>query len=80
MTDDLDECPHSMVLTPDTCAMCREQAAGPPPKPYETGRAFLAKYESDCPGCNLPILPRQIIRQWTDDLYRHAGGKTPCTP
>lgn len=77
----IEECIHSLVLTPDTCALCHKLQDGPPPRieRHKVGPEFRAKFESECPGCHLPISPGQVLQKWSDNRYRH-GGAYPCTP
>lgn len=61
-----DECPHSPALTPDTCSLCKQ--ADQPDRSRHLTNTFPARYDGQCPGCNLPISVGQIIvMAWTGE-------------
>lgn len=72
MTDD-DECIHGLGPV-SACTICngkdRARAA------EESWREFPAKYEGQCPACNLPIRVGDLIAWRPDDRPRH----TECRP
>lgn len=68
-------CPHGMPK-PSTCLTCMEDGpVAPPtakvrPTPVAT---FTARFDGQCPGCNLPITPGQVIHCLSDMAYVHQG-------
>jgi len=64
-----DDCEHGSL--PTTCPVC----LGPAPKPPAPERlfSFSARYDGQCPECNLPITPGQMASRWSDEFVRHMG-------
>lgn len=67
----MDDCPHGS--DPLTCRVCRP---APPTAPVTLEYEFKAKFDGQCPGCNLPIVTGQGVGKWSDGRTRHAM----CTP
>jgi histone acetyltransferase (RNA polymerase elongator complex component) len=71
MTED-EECKHGLM--PNTCASCKH---GPEiNEPERIDFSFNAKFDSQCPECDLPITEGQRISKTTKDRYLHTG----CQP
>lgn len=69
-------CTHGMP-TPSACVDCMDEGnIAPPPRPPalapETGRSFTARFDGQCPGCNLPTRPGDWIVKMNDGTYQHA--------
>ena len=69
-------CTHGMP-SPASCIVCMDEGNIAPghdgPGPEAMGRPFPAKFDGDCPGCDLVIHEGQPIRRWSDGRYRHEG-------
>jgi hypothetical protein len=67
-------CPHGMP-TATSCFECMEGTGiGPPPKEDVTVVAtFVAAYDGQCGGCNLPITVGRLIHKLSNDSYVHPG-------
>ena len=67
-------CAHGMP-SPASCIVCMDEGNIAPgwegPGPEAMGRPFPAKFDGDCPGCDLTIHEGQSIRRWSDARYRH---------
>ncbi len=67
MSDD-DECKHG--LDPAWCAACKE---GPKRnEPERVDYTFRAKYEGQCPECDLPITLGQAVAKTTRGRVLHG--------
>lgn len=68
-----DECPHGME-DPAWCSLCKR---GPTkPEPVTVVARFPARYDGQCPGCDLPIKVGQLVAKLSNDTYVHEG----CAP
>lgn len=69
-------CTHGMPSAA-SCIVCMDEGNIAPghdgPGPEAMGRPFPAKFDGDCPGCDLAIHEGQPIRRWSDGRYRHDG-------
>lgn len=65
-----DECIHG--ISGGTCAICKH---GPRRRPKRDVMAtFTARFDGQCPGCNLPIHAGiDVIHKMSDDTYLHQG-------
>lgn len=70
-----EECPHGME-DPAWCTLCTGKGRLGGPEPLEVEVTFAARFGGDCPGCDLPIYPGQVIGRMSDGSYRHAEGCT----
>ncbi len=72
MSDD-DLCIHE--LGPGQCTVCLH-GLRPRQEPVTIDGTFNARYDGDCGGCNLAIVPGQRIHQLSNGRYVHTG----CEP
>lgn len=65
-----DECIH--LLNPATCTICNGRERRERETHTEGRREFPAKYEGQCPTCNLPIRVGDTVAWRTGEPARHA--------
>lgn len=65
-----DECPHG--LDRRWCTTCLH---GPARRPTEVSveATFPARYDGQCPRCDLPIAVGRVIHRLSDETYVHEG-------
>lgn len=67
-------CAHGMP-TPASCVDCMYEGNVPPAPPPEVERinqgSFIAKWDGQCPDCNLPIVHGQWLVRSTHGRYFH---------
>ena len=69
------ECIHGM--DPAWCSLCKAPIVGESKADILIDNGpYQARYDGQCPSCDLPIHEGQLIYRWTDERYRHEG----CTP
>jgi hypothetical protein len=70
-------CAHGMP-TPASCVECMEDGGlgAPARAPLTVEATFKARYDGQCPGCNLPIVVGQVVHRLSNDSYVHQG----CQP
>lgn len=62
------ECIHG--LTEGTCAICKHGPRRPPRR--EPVATFTARYDGQCPECDLPIHAGiDVVHKMSDDSYIH---------
>jgi hypothetical protein len=66
-----DECIHGLGLV-SACTICNGRERRERESHTEGWREFPAKYEGQCPACNLPIRVGSMIAWRPDDRPRHA--------
>lgn len=57
--DDTEECIH--LMDPASCTLCNGRAAKERKEAEQAPRTFPAKYEGQCPACDLPIYVGQMV-------------------
>ena len=68
-------CAHGMP-SPASCVTCIEDGPVAPPtrsEPVTVVATFRARFDGQCPGCNLPIVPGQIAHILSDERRVHQG-------
>lgn len=66
-------CTHGMP-TPGSCIDCMDEGnLTPPPRrePEHAVMAVTARWDSQCPACDLPIIPGQAIAVTNRDRWLH---------
>ena len=65
-------CIHELI--PETCTICIHGVQDKPPLTIDG--EFIARYDGDCRGCDLAIVPGQPIYLLSNGAYVHRG----CEP
>ena len=63
------DCIHG--LDTGWCSLCLHTAG--PIEVVTVEATFPAKFDGDCPACNLPIMVGQTIHKLSNDRYIHKG-------
>jgi len=64
------ECRHG--LEEEWCSLCKRPTP-PSPENAQVEATFAAKFDGDCPGCDLPIYVGQTIHKLSSGRYVHQG-------
>ena len=67
-TDEDDECKHG--LDPRWCSLCLQHGPAKP-EPVEVVAVFRARYDGDCPACDLPIRPGEMAAKLSNERTVH---------
>lgn len=65
-----ERCAHGMP-SPASCSDCMYDGNVAPNIVTIVGHPFKAKYVSECPICDSPIVPGDLIHKRSDDSYIH---------
>lgn len=71
------ECPHfGRMIIEGECTICSGSVARRAAEQHAALRTFPAKFESQCPACNLPIVVGQMISWRPDEPTVHEDCAT----